>query len=74
MLQALQVFTWGQKLAAGLLLATGLLAAAAPSTGRTSPATWLALAAAAAVCAALGCLCGFIRQKFIYEDYVHAER
>ena len=45
-LQALQAFTWGQRLSAGFAAADVLLAVAAPGSGQApSPATWIGLVA-----------------------------
>ena len=75
MLQALQAFTWGQRLSAGFAAAVVLLAVAAPGSGQApSPATWMGLVAAALMGAAVSWQCSVFRQKFIFVDYVHAER
>lgn len=72
MLQALQAFTCGQRLSAGFAAAVVLLAVAAPGSGQApSPAIWTGLVAAALMGAAVS---WHFSQKFIFVDYVHAER
>ena len=75
MMQALQMFTWGQRLSAGFVAADALLAvAAAGSAQAPSSATSVAFVAAALTGAAVSWQCSVFRQKFIFVDYVHAAR
>ena len=73
-MQALQVFTWGQRASAGLVAASALLAAAAPGAGQASVVTWTALLGMAVLGVVASWQCGVMRQQFIFVDYVHAER
>lgn len=74
MLQALQVFTWGQRVSASLVLAAALLAAAAPASGHAHASTWTILAIVAVVGTTASWQCSVIKQKFVFVDYVHADR
>lgn len=73
-LQVLRVFTWGQKLALGLGLAAALSAAATAVAGQSDSKLSAALVVVAVICTATSWQCSVLRQKFIFVDYVHAER
>ena len=72
-LQALQMFTYAQKAAAGMVIVAGLLAAAAPAAGLASVATYIGLATAAALSGVAVWQCGVNRQKFTFVDYAQPE-
>ena len=73
-LQALEVFTVAQRMAAGGFAIAALSGAAAVGGGRTAPSMWAAIAAACLLSAVTVWQLEAQRCKLLFVDYVHSER
>ncbi len=72
-LQALEVFTWAQKVAVGGLAVSALAIAANVGAGQESPVAYAGLFGAAVTTGLAAWQLGKIRQKFIFVDYVQIQ-
>ena len=73
-LQALEIFTVAQRMAAGGLAVAALSGAGAVGGGQTAPSTWVAIAAAILLSALTVWQLEAQRRKLLFIDYVHSER